>query len=478
MKNKFLVTLAIIALVGFVLSLDNGSVSAQQQGPPEQFDSSKAAIPVEYSTDTLCAILFGDVDFLGARSPQQVLFTVPPDPAGFPPPANTFNFGGEIDVDALANGRDAFEHDPKSKALPLPRDHIAVYMEDIAHPAAFQGPLWSHNSPPPAQLDWNGNTLNDTLELDGLEVWGPLAADDADFYSLVGDPGAVCVFSMAGGPYIPQPVILAAVTALGYAGPPEIDLDALMVWDEAPVDEWGAGDEIIFSIREAGNWDGGEIVVLPWGAAPFFLHHDSHDWDTDFNVASAFRLVTPPVLLEFPVDTTIPDPGSLPRLDSLFRFSEIHVDSASDSCCPQISPCCTLVIHWQSPPPESCMVDTVHIKETIVVNLEGAKDNNDNGVWDYCDQQLLHFKIGDDSCKYFWYHVARVGHIKHPPELVCRKVLYKVPKMEEVDGIEAYPIWFQQTPTLTQWGLLILVALLIFSTVFVILRRRKGIVAT
>lgn len=44
----------------------------------------------------------------------------------------------------------------------------------------------------------------------------------------------------------------------------------------------------------------------------------------------------------------------------------------------------------------------------------------------------------------------------------------------DVDAIETFPYDFPKTPTLTQWGLIILVALLITSTVFVLLKRRKA----
>jgi len=51
------------------------------------------------------------------------------------------------------------------------------------------------------------------------------------------------------------------------------------------------------------------------------------------------------------------------------------------------------------------------------------------------------------------------------------------PPTQEVDAIEAYPQQPRpQTPALTEWGLIILVALLIASTIFVMLRRRKAAV--
>jgi hypothetical protein len=341
-----------------------------------------------------------------------------------------------------------------------------------------------------------------------MEVWGPFylfddpgyEPDDAEYYSLFGDPipdGGVppvrySVFTIAHPdtphtqiPYVPHSDIVAAVTNPVLTIPEEdcyaydgdtllIDLDALMVFEEGGINGdhvWNAGDTIIFSIRKAGNWDGGEIVVLPFGGPPSYLFHGGHLWCTAFDVATAFQLVPPPVVLEFPVVTTIPDPGSLPRDDTVYYFNEVHVPMIIEECT-EISPCCTLVIHWAD-----CETDTVHITEDILVNLEMVRDDNYSGYWDSCDQQLLHFKEGEYNCNRFWYHVVRVGHIVWPPPLFCRKVLYKVPVLEEVDAIEAYPQQPRpQTPALTEWGLLVLVVLLIISTIFVLLKRRKVVV--
>ena len=295
MKSKFFVIVAIIALVGFVVTLDYGEVWAQQQGPSEPFDSTKGCIPVEFSTDP-------DVDTSGNPDPQQVLYS------RWGLVYNAFDFGDGDDVDALANGKDAlfqdliqnrakllvsFQNDPGWRNPPP--DYIAIFMEFT----------WGYVVPLCAQrhIDINGVHLpNDgTRELDGLEAWGQPTDFDADHYSLIGDPGnpKVSVFyydpiTTISTPYVYHSVIVAAVVALGYEGPEElVDLDALMVWDEPPVSTWSAGDEIIFSIRAAGNWDGGEIVHMSYSKGAQFLNHGKHLWNTDFTVAYHFQLNPP-----------------------------------------------------------------------------------------------------------------------------------------------------------------------------------------
>ncbi len=355
MKSKFFVILAIIALVGFVVTLDYGGVWAQQYVPTkEELEEGKWPIPVEHSTAPF------DVDATGAADPEQVNYR---DCPAFPY-ADGFDFGGDGEVDALANVRDALfwelihpsgrradlvfslQGDPR---VPQP-DQVAAFIEyqwTFTH--IYQcGCLFTHPG-----LDPWGSILpnNDTRELDALELWGPQHQDDwfdADHYSLVGDPGTpkVSIFYYDQGtgqstPYVFHSVIQPAVQTLGYSGP-DVDLDAAMVWDNTEDHVWNAGDGIIFSIRAAGNWNGGEIVVLLFGGPPSFLFHAGHLWDTN----------------------------------------------------------------WA----------TTHLQPTYGTT--------------------------------------------------------------EVDAIEADPCWWfgAQTPTLTEWGLIILVALLIASTVFVMLKRRKAVV--
>jgi len=154
--------------------------------------------------------------------------------------------------------------------------------------------IGGNTSPKWTQVDIVNDT-NTVDELDGLEVWGPYGSDDADFFSLFQDFAyGFSVFYWTGTTYlgyIPNLQIDAAVGGLGYIGD-HVDLDALMVWDGNWDQAWNAGDTIIFSIRAAGNWDGGEIVVLPFGGPASFLNHGGHLWNTDFGVGAAFGVPT------------------------------------------------------------------------------------------------------------------------------------------------------------------------------------------
>jgi hypothetical protein len=303
MKARLFVPVAVIALLAFAVAVGHSDVWAGQEKPAGPVEDSKAVIPVEFSN-------LPDKDDaggggLGAADPEQVLFTDPPDAVGPPLPRNTFDFGGDGQVDALANGQDAyfgellvnranllvsFLGDPLWGGLGNP---MAVYLESIGGPKV---PNWQQ-----VHLN-NPGALDD---LDGLEVWGPLDADDANYYSLKGDLlSGVSVFhanSMTPA-YVPWAVIVAAVTnvALGadvYVGPVDsLDLDGLMVKDmNDTTSEFGDGDTIIFSVRNTqplGNWDGGEIVVLPFGGAPFILFHGGHLWNTAFDIQTAFNVDT------------------------------------------------------------------------------------------------------------------------------------------------------------------------------------------
>jgi hypothetical protein len=142
-------------------------------------------------------------------------------------------------------------------------------------------------------------------------------------FSLVGDPGGTSVWSFLGGPPLPVPYISKttiwnAVVALGFTGvEAQVDLDALMVWDELCDGGWGiaGGDTIVFSIAAAANWDGGELVVLDPAGLPSFLNHGGHLWNTAFPVAATFGVGTEEVDgIEAAFVDALPQEGEIPTV--------------------------------------------------------------------------------------------------------------------------------------------------------------------
>lgn len=265
------------------------------------------APPVEYSNllDEEAILGGGQHDGL---DPLQVLYTEPPDVVGPPFPGDSIDFGEEGAVDALANMGDAlfwslvnnqadllvsFFGDPTAAAP----DNNGVFAETTT--GARFSPLWTHT-------DFSNQAPNpeSVEDVDALELWGPIPGWDANMYSVQGD-GANTVsvyYYPPGGPpaaYVPHADIVAAVQFLGYTGPEgSVDLDALMVFDIGGGFDhtWNADDEIIFSIRAAANWDGGELVHLTnLGGGAFaraYLSHGGHLWDTPFAVGTTFGVNT------------------------------------------------------------------------------------------------------------------------------------------------------------------------------------------
>lgn len=156
----------------------------------------------------------------------------------------------------------------------------------------------------------------DTVDVDGLQLWGeepPGSGTRADRYSHDMDfATGTSVWQETGGgvgpdtPYIAHGTIVAAVTSLlGAIGGPtpfhdidanQIDLDALMVFDDSDSSEFGgptgAGDRIIFSIKQIAHLagtasldgsayyaTGSELFVMDGTGAAAFLHHGGHYWD-------------------------------------------------------------------------------------------------------------------------------------------------------------------------------------------------------
>jgi hypothetical protein len=88
-----------------------------------------------------------------------------------------------------------------------------------------------------------------------------------------------------------------------------VDLDAMMNLDLTCDDVWSTGDLLLFSIAPAGQFDGGEVWLWSAGSPAAFLNHGGHLWDTAFDVAGTFNLLSENVnALE--AASTVPEPVS------------------------------------------------------------------------------------------------------------------------------------------------------------------------
>jgi len=247
--------------------------------------------------------------------------------------ADTFDYSGsragvgdteDRQVDALSNRGDFlfgeviddFAHllfstslDPKiyferhaSMAPPAPPGTVS--------PPGVKGGTWAT----PLQID----DMTLPTDVDGLEVWGPDTSDDANHYSLIGDPvsvpgiGRVAVWDFAGGvstPLYTSAAIAAAVGAvIGIDGAlleSNIDLDAMMTFDDCgtpggpgspPCSSKFPDAKIMFSLAPLTGpgfaLDGGEIFVwngvVGAGLSASYLSHGGHIWDTAFDVMGTF----------------------------------------------------------------------------------------------------------------------------------------------------------------------------------------------
>lgn len=129
-----------------------------------------------------------------------------------------------------------------------------------------------------AQVDQHGVT-----DLNALEVWGPNSQDDSNRFSLLGDPGGTAIWgcTTAGAactPSLPFATVAELAAAIGQPSL-QIDVDGLMTFE----------NNLLFSIRPVGPFDGGEIWTYTLGGGPGtaqFLFHGGHLWNTAFPVAS------------------------------------------------------------------------------------------------------------------------------------------------------------------------------------------------
>jgi hypothetical protein len=268
----------------------------------------------------------------GGDDPGQVLYTEPIDTPtdANPRDAHDFfpllegQFEPDVQVDALAHRGDGGFQDLLANAAPLlvsivgdpgVAQPVAVYREDVGGALGIeftQRDLHDLDPIAPGELD----------DVDALEMWGdtglPDQPGDADFYSLELDQTAAVWYDGGSGPvaYLFPADILAAINQLGFEAPlGGADVDALMVQDTGSVRGiWDYGDAVLFSIRAANNWDGGEIVYLEFGMAPRFLDHGGHLWDTSFEVAMGFGIPTGQEDVDGLETIPIPEPAAVGML--------------------------------------------------------------------------------------------------------------------------------------------------------------------
>jgi hypothetical protein len=182
-----------------------------------------------------------------------------------------------------------FYERPNHKVLlPFPYKEIGVWATPAqinqVEPNNVEGlELWAPVQDPTVPLE---DRVNSVL-LNGPE----LPVDDANRYSLLGDPLGCSVFKSNGDCLFLKADIAAAITPL-FPGlditDAKIDLDGLMTWENdilfslKPID--GDNDAIITDNDPSKDLDGGEIFVWRATKPAKFLIHGGHVWDTVFNV--------------------------------------------------------------------------------------------------------------------------------------------------------------------------------------------------
>lgn len=247
-------------------------------------------IPVEFSNHL--DRMSNGTGGLGDLDPAQMLYTEPDDlPGGRP--VDGVDFNQPFDVDAAAAQYDyLFDVIVDGLAELL----VSFVGDEVVACDSLGLPVFSETWI--EQCKWTKLQLVNTTgadslrDLDALETHGLLGLFDVKMYSLAGDASGVSVYFFNGvssSAFVTRAQIFAAVAALGFAGvEADIDLDAMMVKDADEDGIWDTGDEILFSIDEAANFHGGELIVLPFGGTPTFLFHGGHLWDTSFDPIIAF----------------------------------------------------------------------------------------------------------------------------------------------------------------------------------------------
>jgi hypothetical protein len=211
-----------------------------------------------------------DIDALGTLDPEQTLRW-----DGFGNVGDGFDYGGNGEVDAMANNVDALFDEVTTNQAALLFSTVGdgrIFYEDIFG----QWGIWAT----PQQI----NAANPPSDVDGLEVWGPIGVPvpdiipDANRYSLADDVTVGgSVFAEGGGVIYTPAQIAAAIGRPDLAG--VIDLDGLMVKEDT---------RLMFSIAAVDVFDGGEIWVWDGVSPANFLNHGGNLWNTAFDVQGTF----------------------------------------------------------------------------------------------------------------------------------------------------------------------------------------------
>ncbi len=188
----------------------------------------------------------------------------------------------DTNVDALSHRQDAlFDAAISNQAALL----ISVQGDPTA-------PVYSHAIDGTADVWATSVQLNaaGVTDLDGLDVWGPETRDDAELFSLEGDPLGVAVWgftnpdgvNQASGPIIPIFTTNQLAMALGQ-DPTMVgglDLDGLIA----------RSGRYLFSVAPNPllGYDGGEIWYWDGANPAQFLVHGGITWDTTNNVTALF----------------------------------------------------------------------------------------------------------------------------------------------------------------------------------------------
>jgi len=224
------------------------------------------------------------------------------DYSGSRPP----NLDFDIETDAIANQNDALFGEVEN-------DLVGLVFSVTGNNNAYVEQAVGAGNPPMSASVWAAfnefDNMNTPTDIDGLELWGSNAHDDADRYSVAGDP----FFNTGGGgfkvavwQFMPGPpgtsaphtftFDLAMAMDLQFGGNGTgalfgqlvelMDVDALMV----------NGERLIYSIAPLDlsplglpNFDGGEIFVYDGpGSTTRFLRHGGHLWNTAFDIVGTY----------------------------------------------------------------------------------------------------------------------------------------------------------------------------------------------